>query len=392
MRLTRAGVPARLLLCGALLLAASAATGAEMAPAPAEVKVEALAEPKPAVKLEAKPAAKDKLLLPAVPVVAYSRETNFLFGAMMVRALRWKDAAAETRPNTIALSGFYSLENQWAVGFAPSLYLQGEDYLVKSQIYHHRTPARIWGVGTEAGERGTREDFTATGTGVTLGATRKVYRSLRIGPGIWFGSATIPIKESGGILDRKSVSGSDGGTDVGVELQAEWDDRDNIYAPTTGTFVQFWAGLHRDYVGSDFHYDDYLLDARRFFPLGAGHVLAVQAKGRIMTGDPPFYRLPTIGGIGMMRGLFDGRFRDRTMAAAQVEYRFPLWKLLGGAVFASLGEVADRPAELALSDLQVTGGAGLRITLDPKERINLRVDLGFSKYGTFPIVVITEAF
>ena len=374
MRLNRGKALSQVVLCGVLLLAAAGRAAAE-------------AEP-PLAKAEKK----DELLLPAVPVIAYARETNFLFGAMMVRALRWKDAAAGTRPNTIALSAFYSLENQWAVGFAPSVYLRGEDYLVKSQIYHHRTPARLWGVGTEAGKNGTREDFTATGTGVTFGATRKVFGSLRIGPGIWFGSATIPIKEAGGILDRKSVSGSDGGTDVGLELQAEWDGRDNIYAPTTGGFLTFWVGLHRDYFGSDFDYEDYMLDVRRFFPLGAGQVLALQAKGRIMTGDPPFYRLPTIGGIGMMRGLFDGRFRDKTMAAAQIEYRFPIWKLLGGALFAALGEVADRPADLSLGDVQFTGGAGLRVTLDPKERINLRIDLGFSKYGTFPIVVITEAF
>jgi len=374
MRLNRVKALPRLVFCGALVLAAAGPAAAE-------------AEPPPAKAEKA-----DKLLLPAVPVIGYSRETSFLFGAMMVRALRWKDAAPGTRPNTLALSAFYSLKNQWAVGFAPAVYLRGEDYLVKSQIYHHRTPARMWGVGTEAGKSGTREDFTATGTGVTFSATRKVFRSLRIGPGIWYGAARIPIKEAYGILDREAVTGSDGGTDVGVELQAEWDGRDNIYAPTNGTYLQFWAGLHRDYFGSDFDYEDYLLDVRRFIPLGAGQVLAFQAKGRIMIGDPPFYRLPTIGGIGMMRGLFDGRFRDKTMAAAQVEYRFPIWKILGGALFAGLGEVADRPADLSLADLQFTGGAGLRVTLDPKERINLRIDLGFSNYGIFPIVVITEAF
>ena len=385
MRLRRTASRLRAVLCSALILSSSAAAAAEAeAPPPAP----AAPAPASAPKVEEQ----DKLLLPAVPVVAYSRETNFLFGAMMVRALRWKGAAPETRPNTIALSGFYSLEKQWAVGFAPSVYLNGEDYLVKAQIYHHRTPARFWGVGTEAGENGQREDFTATGTGVTLSATKKVFRSLRIGPGIWYGSATIPIKEEGGLLDQDAVSGSDGGTDVGAELQAEWDDRDNIYAPNTGTYVQFWAGLHRDSLGSDFDYEDYLLDVRQFFPLGAGQVLGIQAKGRVMTGDPPFYRLPTIGGISMMRGLFDGRFRDKTMAAAQAEYRFPIWKSLGGAVFAAVGEVAERPSELSFADLMVTGGFGLRVVLDPRERINLRIDLGFSRYGIFPIFVITEAF
>lgn len=374
MRLTRGQVLPLALLCGAFMLASAVRAVAEdEAPPPQAGK-------------------KDELLLPAVPVVGYSRETNFLFGVMLVRALRWKDAAPATRPNTLALSGFYSLEKQWAVGLAPSIYLHGEDYLIKSQLYFHRSPARMWGVGTEAGKNGTREDFTATGTGLTFSTTRKVFKSLRVGPGIWYGSSKIPVTEAGGVLDRKAVTGSSGGTDVGVEVLAEWDGRDNIYSPTTGSFVQFWAGLHRDYLGSDFDYEDYLLDVRRFFPVGAGQVLAIQAKGRIMSGDPPFYRLPAIGGVGVMRGLYEGRFRDMTMAAVQAEYRFPIWNFLGGAVFAGLGEVAGQPADLSLRNLQFAGGVGLRIMLDPKERINLRVDAGFSKYGVYPILVITEAF
>jgi len=399
MRLKGVRALARAGLCGAFVLALAApAAAAEAAAAAATAKAAASAATAGAVAAiegesqQAEVKKKDKLLLPAVPVVAYSRETNFLFGVMMVRAFRWKDALPDTRPNTIALSGFYSLENQWAVGFAPSVYLHGDDYLVKAQIYHHRTPARFWGVGTEAGEKGVWEDFTATGTGVTFSATKKIFRSLRLGPGIWYGAATIPVKEPGGALDSDAVTGSDGGTDVGVELQGEWDSRDNIYAPSKGTYLQFWGGLHRDYLGSDFHYEDYLFDVRRFFPLGAGQVLALQAKGRVMTGDPPFYRLPTLGGIGMMRGLYDGRFRDKTMAAAQAEYRFPIWDVLGGAVFAGLGEVAGQPSEMSMSALQFAAGVGLRLALDSKERINLRFDLGYSKYGVFPIVVITEAF
>jgi outer membrane protein assembly factor BamA len=366
----------RLVLCGALALAPSGLAAAETG------------------KTAVKEAKKDELLLPAVPVVGYSRETNFLFGAMMVRALRWKDAPAAQRPNTIALSGFFSLENQWAVGLAPSFYFRGEEYLVKSQLYYHRTPARFWGIGTEAGEHGNREDFTATGTGLTLSAMKKVYRSLRVGPGIWYGSSKIPKKDDGGLLETDAVTGSNGGRDVGVELLADWDGRDNIYAPSTGTFVQFWAGLHRDFLGSEFDYEDYMLDVRRFFPLGSGQVLALQAKGRIMAGDPPFYRLANIGGIGVLRGLYEGRFRDKTAAAVQAEYRFPipLWKPLGGVIFAGVGEVAERPADLSLEDLRFAAGAGARITLDPKERINLRIDVGFSSQGVYPILVITEAF
>jgi hypothetical protein len=382
----------RAALAGALVLAALPAAGADQPLAPAQQQTELGAASKDEPKVEPEGGKKDDLLLPVVPVVGYSRETNLLFGFMMVRALRWKDAPPEVRPNTLALSAFYSLENQWAVGLAPTVYLHGEEYLVKGQFYYHRTPARFWGVGNEAGAHGTREDFTATGNGVTFSATKLMLGSLRVGPGIWYGSSSIPIKEQGGLLDRSAVIGSDGGRDVGVELLAEWDDRDNIYAPQTGTFVSFWAGLHRGFLGSDFDYEDYMLDVRKFIPLGSGQVLALQAKGRIMSGDPPFYRLPNIGGIAVLRGLYEGQFRDKTMAAAQAEYRFPISKLFGGVLFAGLGEVSPEVSEMALDKLRFAGGAGLRVVLDPKERINLRVDVGLSTYGIYPILVITEAF
>ena len=106
MRLTRGKHLLRVALCAALVLGSA---GAAAAATPAEaVTTTATAPEKP----PAEAGNKDKLLLPAVPVVAYSRETSFLFGVMVVRALRWKDASPDVRPNTIAFSGFYSLENQ----------------------------------------------------------------------------------------------------------------------------------------------------------------------------------------------------------------------------------------------------------------------------------------
>lgn len=340
----------------------------------------------PAADEEAKP------LLPAVPLVGYTHETSLLLGVMMVRAHRWEDAAPGTKPNTIALSGFYTLQDQWGIGVAPAIYLRGEDYLIKPTFYFHRTPARFWGVGNEAGANGTREDFTATGTGLIFSVTKLVWGSLRLGPSLWWGSARVLDKEPGGLLASGALVGADGGRDVGAEVVAEWDSRDNIYAPRSGTYFLGSAGWHRPGLGSEFTYDDYVLDLRRFVALPRGQVLALQAKVRALSGDPPFYRLAALGGIGVLRGLYEGRFRDKALAALQAEYRLPIWRRLGAAVFAGVGEVAPSLQDFDTADLLYTGGVGLRLALDTKERINLRADLGISAYGLAPIVVITEAF
>jgi hypothetical protein len=331
--------------------------------------------------------------MPFVPLVSYSQETSVLFGVMMVTPHRWKDSPEGTRPNTIALSGFYTLKNQGGVGVAPSVYLDGEEYLLKPVGYIHRSPASFWGVGNEDGEEDDNEEkFTAEGGGFWFTATKQVYGAFRVGPSFRYGTASIFDKEDGGLLEDEAVEGSHGGTIVGAGITLEWDTRDSIYWPTSGWYHQASAEWYREFLGSDFDYEAFSLDLRQFFPLAVDHVLGVQAKAKYMPGDPPFYTLAWIGGIGMLRGLYEGRFRDQAMAAIQAEYRVMIWRRFGTAVFAGIGEVAETFSDFSAKNLRVAAGAGIRIMLDSKDRINLRIDVGVSEFGVAPVLLITEAF
>ena len=338
-----------------------------------------------------KPAEKGRTF-PFIPIASYTEETSALLGIMLVKPHRWKNAADDVRPNTIALTGYYTLRGLWGFGCAPSIYFQGEEYLVEPIAYLHRSPATFWGVGHEAGEEGESEDFTAAGYGGWLRTTKTVYKSLRVGPSIRIARATISSTESGGLLDQGAVEGSDGGTISGAGLVVEWDDRDSVYWPTTGG--RYWAAAewYRDLFGSDFHYDAYYLDLRRFISFGDAHVIGVHSKIKHTEGDPPFYALSWVGGHSVLRGLYEGRFRDKTMAALEAEYRVRIWRRWGAAVFAGVGEVAESFSDFSTDKLLLTGGVGLRFVLDPKEQINLRIDVGVSEYGIAPTLVITEAF
>jgi hypothetical protein len=122
--------------------------------------------------------------------------------------------------------------------------------------------------------------------------------------------------------------------------------------------------------------------------------IALRVDSATTAGDLPFYALPTLGGAQRGRGFIEGRFRDRSLWAATVEYRFwviprgfPLspWtpavrvERLGMALFYDVGSVADEWWDLFRATPKHSGGVGFRATLE--RSAPFRVDVGFSDEG-----------
>ncbi len=93
-----------------------------------------------------------------------------------------------------------------------------------------------------------------------------------------------------------------------------------------------------------------------------------------------------------MRGYFEGRFRDKDLLAVQLEYRFPIFWRIGGAVFAGAGTVAPDVARFSVGQVKPGLGLGLRFMYDLVERMNVRVDVGFGKNSSGIYMTANEAF
>ena len=76
----------------------------------------------------------------------------------------------------------------------------------------------------------------------------------------------------------------------------------------------------------------------------------------------------------------------------QSEYRIPVYKLLGLAVFGSTGEVGHTLDEFSLANLKLSYGIGARIALSKKEKMNLRLDYGFTQHNSGFYLQVGEAF
>ena len=82
-----------------------------------------------------------------------------------------------------------------------------------------------------------------------------------------------------------------------------------------------------------------------------------------------------------MRGYFEGRYRDLTFMMLQMEYRQYFWWRLGYVVFGGVGDVADDLLNYTFKDLKYSYGLGLRFLFNQKEKVNIRIDLGFGQDG-----------
>ena len=227
------------------------------------------------------------------------------------------------------------------ITLGPDLYLSGGRIRAGGFAQYRRFPDLFYGVGRGVGAE-NEEQYTASSFDLLAKVQRRVAPGLRVGPRMYMRHRTFDDLEPGGMLENGQLLGTEGGTAVGVGIAAEWDTRDNLFLPTRGFYAESWASRYAGAVGSDYDMWNLTADLRAYRSLGLGTVLALQAWGSASTGEVPFDLLPELGGANVLRGYYQGQFRDDVAVVLQGEIRFPIWRSLGGVAFAAAGDVAPR--------------------------------------------------
>lgn len=168
----------------------------------------------------------------------------------------------------------------------------------------------------------------------------------------------------------------------GLGLVLGFDTRDNIFQPNKGSFHQAQIISYRPVLGSEFTFTQYRLDLRRYYPVYKRQILAVQAWYSFTAGHSPFQQVSLIGGSDVMRGYFEGKYRDRNAMVYQAEYRIPVYRKLGLVCFASAGQVADTIPSFSFKKFRYGGGLGFRYQLTD-DGLNLRLDLAYGDQSSF---------
>ncbi|MBD3163396.1 MAG: BamA/TamA family outer membrane protein [Candidatus Eisenbacteria bacterium] len=324
-----------------------------------------------------------------LPVVFSTPETGFGFGAGALLTYRGENQSAEERPQSLPLFGLYTVKNQMSIALAPDLTLAGGIWRLGFEISYQKFPLRFYGIGNDTPDA-AEEEYTLEGFSFAIRASRRVTGAFRSGIAVDLKRPSYPEKEPGGLLDGRRIPGANGGFYAGAGPLIEWDTRDNLYFPTRGSRLLLETLFYGDALGSDLGYQRTAVDLRHYRSVLDDVVLAGQAIGVDRAGAVPFVDHAQLGDL--LRGLYAGRYVDRSVLAGQLELRYPLIGRFRGVVFGGIGQVARRLGDTRLDAMKGTAGAGLRFVLVPRERIHIRFDVGVGPHGAEIYFQFSEAF
>lgn len=327
--------------------------------------------------------------LHAFPYLYYTPETDWAFGGSAILTFRPGGDRA-LNPSNVTLDAYYTIKKQFKCSIEPEIYLSRNRYLVSGSVAYGRIVDRYWGVGPLTGDSDSTQyvkgmfEFQAR-VGILL------LEQLKCGVLMEFERAWMIDRGQSLLLQEGYTPGGQGATTIGTGLALSWDSRDNIFFPLRGSFHQLEYTVFGGLLGGDYAYRRAVIDLRTFFPLG-GQVIGIQVYGMAVGGTPPFWRLALLGGDYIMRGYYQGRYRDNVTLASQAEYRVMVFSRFGAAAFLGAGGVAPRTPAFRLDQLRPSCGGGLRYMLDTAEKLTLRVDAGFGRGTSDVYFDIREAF
>lgn len=320
-----------------------------------------------------------------VPLAFYTPDTRWGIGVAGIMTF-------PTRPrrSNLTFNASYT-QNKQVLIFFPFQWLSNRNkWRFYGEVGWYRYLYRYFGIGNER-PNNYEESYTAKYPRIRLSAATRIHPKHLIGLRFFLDGYNIVSASPDGEIDKKLVTGAEGG--ISSAFGPVWisDSRDNSFYPSTGWLAEFALTAESPLTGSDFKFVRCSLDVARYFPIGKT-VLAVNGIAMFSTGGVPFFQMAQIGGPSRLRGYPLGKFRDKDLLIGQAEIRFPVIWRFKAVVFVGGGTVFGAPGESM--KFRPNGGAGMRVEFDRRQKLHLRVDYGIGegKGNAGIYITIGEAF
>jgi len=256
----------------------------------------------------------------------------------------------------------------------------------EGRFYFERDPTeRFFGTGNHSHE-GNQTNYTTEqlyGEGILgVNLSKRVQLSLMERP------RYVRIQE-GGFNSVPSIfqlfpnqKGINGGSELLSQAMIQYDSRDSVDIPRSGTLGRLYYGIADRRFGSSVSYNRFGGELRQYYSVGeritfAGHVFnEYEPAGNEM----PFWSQARLGGDESLltdketlRGYGAGRYVDNNLFVMNVEMRTRVWdkKIFGThgilelAPFAEAGRVAHEMSYDPFTNLHPVGGIGFRGIAEP---------------------------
>jgi hypothetical protein len=303
-------------------------------------------------------------------------ETGLEIGGAGLLSFYTDTVHRETRVSNIFAYATVTTKGQSRFSLSTNYWLPQNKYHYTAAISYINFPFDFYGVGNNTfksnADRLGQKRFK-----LSLSGEKKIGKNIYVGlVAGGFHYKFNDVVKDGVYQTGPAVEGRNGGTTVYIGPSFIFDSRNNNTYTTKGAVItSYFDVMHGIGGNSDYKGGLFNIEYAQFFSLGKRFVLGLNLQEQSLTGSQsPFYLLPAMGSDEIMRGYYNGRFRDRNYIAAQTELRYRLGQRIGLVGFIGTGQVWNKTFNM--DELKPNYGGGVRYFFDTEKGLSIRIDYG----------------
>jgi len=313
-----------------------------------------------------------------VPALGYAQETGLEFGLAGVYNFYLNKTDTTIRTSNVTFIGTFTTERQTNLKLESDIWTTGNKYHYTTEIRFRNFPFNFYGIGNQTREQ-DEDVLLMQLIRLRFEGERRLAPGYYAGLNLTYERFAFSDRESGGIFGLTPPYGRAGGGHFLIGISQLYDTRDANTYTTRGYYARAKYAYSPGFGGgSRFQGSTIDLDLRAFFSLSHQLTLGFNGHYKTSTGPHiPFYVYRELGGDMMMRGYYSGRYRDRSLIAAQSELRYRFHPRVGIAAFMGTGSTYHdgwRNARLVPSY-----GGGVRYFFDLEHNSSVRFDYGIGE-------------
>jgi len=372
---------------------------AEPAPTPASTPAKDAAGGAPAKDAAADPAAKDGKekareddgwpdasgfldkkygFLPiAMPITEPAVGYGVAGGVMFLSKPFGAAAQGLGRPSITFVGGFGTANGSWGTAAMDMRYWMDDHIQTIAAFLYASVNLDFHGIGKDSvlQDNPVRYNLNPTG-GMVNGRYRLGDSLVWLGLGYMFAHAGVTVDAPENATRLPNFE--DSSNIAGLTLAATWDNRDNFFTATKGTYVDLSFSPYGKVLGGSRNFERAALTVIQYLALPYRLYFGVRGDVAAAFGDAPFYMNPYVG----LRGVPVMRYQGQEAASLEAELRWQFWGRFSVLGFGGGGIAWNDFERLDNTQTVVSGGGGFRYELARAYGIHMGADIAFSRDTT----------
>lgn len=316
----------------------------------------------------------------------YSSDTKLGLGVIASGLYRLDKEDKSISPSNVSLYGDVTTLGFYVIGVSSNTIFPKEKYRIDVVSYFASQPTKYWGVGYDNARQEEYTKYTGKEVRFKVDALTKVAPNFFIGLALDYNYKNAQKFRDLSYLHGERTTSSYGG----AGLSMSYDSRDFIPNPYKGLYAKLEYVIYPRLVGNRNTISRTEAIFRAYKQVWEGGILAFDSQGTFNSGSVPWNMMVMTGSSRLMRGYYEGRYRDRMFLGAQVELRQHVWRRNGVVVWAGAGNIFNDFDQLKIKQTLPTVGFGYRWEF--KNRVNIRLDYGIGKGESSFYFNVNEAF